>query len=107
MLLVQLTNYLYDITNKIADLTTPGNYTRIDLGIDNAQSQFTTNHIISAQTVIMLFSDGLPNSSSTNSTYAAAGLAKQMGARIISIGLGTNVFTRLMQDMASSPCDYY
>ena len=42
MLLVQLTNYLYDITNKIAGLTTPGNYTRIDLGIDNAQSQFTT-----------------------------------------------------------------
>lgn len=58
-----------------------------------------------SQPVIVLMSDGRPNTG--GDPLAAAAAAKAAGSRIFTIGLGTGVDPDLMRALASTPGDYF
>ncbi|MSP13596.1 MAG: VWA domain-containing protein [Chloroflexi bacterium] len=62
-------------------------------------------HKAANQPVLILMSDGLPNTGSDSRAAAAA--AKAAGTRIFTIGLGNGVDPNLMRDLASAPTDYF
>ncbi|MFN8473800.1 MAG: VWA domain-containing protein [Anaerolineae bacterium] len=74
--------------------------------INAAQAELVSGrHRTTNQPIIVLMSDGRPDSSVDARTAATA--AKAAGTRIFTIGLGSDVDSTLMRDVASSPSDYY
>ncbi|MBS1253206.1 MAG: hypothetical protein MAG451_02255 [Anaerolineales bacterium] len=59
--------------------------------------------------VIILLSDGVPNvgADPTGEARSAAAAAKGAGTRVFTIGLGDQIDSSLLRDLASSPSDYF
>ena len=57
------------------------------------------------ENVLVLLTDGMPNNS--NNTRREAGLAKQQGIQMITIGVGNGVESDYLRQVASTPEDYY
>ena len=90
----------------VIDALTASGGTNMSAGINTASQELLSVHRDPNNTpVLILLSDGLPDSRSAASD--AARTAKQAGIRIFTIGLGADVDPALMQDIASSPSDYY
>jgi len=87
------------------DALVVGGSTNMSAAISTAQSELASvRHNAAARRVIILMSDGQPDSDSA--ALAAAESAKNSGIRIITLGLGA-VDASLMSEIASSPADYY
>jgi hypothetical protein len=84
--------------------------TDISSAIDAAQALLQADGRTGALPVIILMSDGTPNSPSPEPRAAAvvsANFAKLAGTQIFTIGLGRDTDAELMQSLASSPQQYY
>lgn len=81
--------------------------TRIDLALAAARAELTgPNHRAAAQPMVILLSDG--GSADPPATTQEATLDRQQGISIVTIELvGTEPNRALMQEMASSPAEYY
>jgi len=104
----RLTNSASALELAIHTLPHATNGTRISDGLTNAIAElFSARHRSNALPIIVLMSDGLPNSgdSPSNVLYHAQ-LAKNAGARIFTVGLGA-VDPTLMANAASSTNDYF
>ncbi len=100
----QLTHDGSAVKNAIDGLTSGGSTNMAD-GINVAQAELrSVRHNPAARPVIILMSDGVPDSSSA--ALSAAQSAKNAGTRIFTIGLGS-VDANLMRQLASSASDYY
>ncbi|MBL8222336.1 MAG: VWA domain-containing protein, partial [Bryobacterales bacterium] len=90
------------------DALSSGGGTYIKTGIDTANVElFGTRGNPAASKTIVLLSDGVDvNPPDPNGTVNAATAAKAAGIRFISVAYG-NANTTLMQQLASSPADYY
>lgn len=94
-----------DSVKSAIDALVSGKSTNMSAGISTAQSELAGNrHNSAARPVMLLMSDGVPDSSPA--ALAAAQAAKNAGTRIFTIGLG-GVDADLMRRLASSPSDYY
>ncbi len=103
-----LTNSMSRLEQAIHTLPPATNGTRISDGLTNAMAElFSVRHRSNALPIIVLMSDGLPNSgdSPSNVLYHAQ-LAKNAGARVFTVGLGA-VDPSLMANAASSTNDYF
>ncbi len=92
--------------NGITVSTIGGTY--IEKGIQTALTELTgTNRNPNSRAVMIVMSDGKPsNTTSSNSTLAAATQAKDAGIRIFSVGF-SDAAPALMTAIASTPSDYY
>jgi len=90
----------------VIDAVTVGHGTNIADGVDVAQTELVgSRHNPVATSVIILLSDGRANTG--GSPQATADVAKTLGIRVITIGLGNNANQDLLRSMASSTDDYY
>ncbi len=88
-------------------LTASGN-TRIDLALMTARIELTgTNHILTHSKVIILLTDGVQNPAGNDPVITETNIAKAEGAVIFTIGLGPNVDTALLQQIATDANHYY
>ncbi|MFN8483351.1 MAG: VWA domain-containing protein [Anaerolineae bacterium] len=100
-----LTSSLGPVRAALDSLVAGGTVRDMTLGINIAQSELAgPRHKPANQPIMVLLSDGRPT---TTDARTAAAAAKAAGTRIITIGLGANVDSSLMRDVASSPSDYY
>lgn len=83
-------------------------WTNMSAALNTGQAELVSvRHNPSARPVIILMSDGVPEEVDTPAAaLSAAQAAKNAGTRIFTIGLGS-VNHSLMQQLASSPGDYY
>ena len=74
-------------------------------GLEVARTELHSgNRVAAHQPVVVLLSDGVPTSGDPR---AAAQALKDDGARLFTIGLGSDVNPDLMRDLASAPADYF
>ena len=74
-------------------------------GLEVARAELLgSRHLAGNQPVVVLLSDGQPT---TGDPRGAAQALKSDGARIFTVGLGTDVDPDLMRALASSPSDYF
>jgi hypothetical protein len=107
MLNAPLTNDASTVIHAITNLAAGGS-TRIDLGIDGAQTELAAHPGADAAPVIVLLTDGVPDAGTSNNVVTSANAAKAAGTRLITVALGTSgVDTNLLRYIASSSADFY
>ncbi|XP_033736275.1 collagen alpha-1(XII) chain-like isoform X2 [Pecten maximus] len=95
-------NNQQDISNKLTNIAYVGSTTHTELGLQYArQFQFTPTHGSrhNAQKIVIILTDGQSNSKPD--TIHEANLLKQMGVKIISIGIGTGISQTELESMAT------
>jgi Mg-chelatase subunit ChlD len=96
-----------DLKNTLSLLTADG-ATRIDLAIDVSRAELVgTRHRPDSRQVLILLSDGHPTETTVEVVLDMANTAKASGIIIYTIGLAQDVNESLMQNIASSPQNYY
>jgi Ca-activated chloride channel family protein len=96
-----------DLKNTLSLLTADG-ATRIDLAIDVSRAELVgTRHRPDSRQVLILLSDGHPTETTVEAVLDMANTAKASGIIIYTIGLAQDVNESLMQNIASSPQNYY
>ena len=104
-----LTDDQDDLIDAINDIAIASG-TNLSAAIDTAQAELVARGRDDALSVIILMTDGDPNSPLSNPTTAAirsANAAKLAGTEIYSIGLGTDVSEDLLKQIASSEDHYF
>lgn len=103
-LLQEMTGNRSNARAAIDDLTAAGG-TDIAAGVDEARRELTgPRRRTDASSVVVLLTDG---GSAVQPALRAAEQARLEGARLFTIGFGTGANTALLEDMASTPDDYY
>jgi Ca-activated chloride channel family protein len=81
-----------------------GHTTRIDLAVQAASAELTSARSrADAAAIMIVLTDGLPNPVGPAEVLREAGLAKDAGILIFTIGLGADVDRQLLVSAASSP----
>jgi len=103
---VGLTTTYQDIKDAINGYSAGGT-TNMSAGISAAENELLngTNATSGASKVMILLSDGYPDS--TSNATAAANSAKGSGIRLITIALGSGAGTSFLAGIASSPSDAF
>lgn len=87
---------------------TMAQFTRIDLGLRAAQAELRGPRAVAGrQAAVIVLTDGRNNPEPIASAVAAAGAVKVGGVRLFTIGLGEDVETDALRQMASQPGDYF
>jgi uncharacterized protein YegL len=99
------------VKNAVNDVWVEG-WTNIGAGIETAHDELTAHGRDGVKHVIVLLSDGNPNKPKNESNGTAFALekaneAKADGVVIYTIGWGDNANHELLEDLASSPSNYY
>ncbi|OWF38639.1 Collagen alpha-6(VI) chain [Mizuhopecten yessoensis] len=95
-------NSVQDISNKLTNIAYIGSTTHTELGLQYArQFQFSSSHGArqNAQKIAIILTDG--QSQSSTDTIHQADLLKQMGVKIISIGIGSYISQTELLSMAA------
>lgn len=83
-------------------------FTRIDLGLHAALDELRGSRgVPGRQTAVIVLTDGRNNPEPIASAVAAAAAVKAAGVRLFTIGLGDDVETDALREMASRPTDYF
>ncbi|RIL06659.1 hypothetical protein DCC79_15295, partial [bacterium] len=83
-------------------------FTRIDLGLRAALDELRGPRALPGrQRAVIVLTDGRNNPEPIASAVAAAGAVKAEGVRLFTIGLGDDVETDALREMASGPADYF
>lgn len=83
-------------------------FTRIDLGLRAAQAELQGSRAVPGrQAAVIVLTDGRNNPEPIASAVAAAGAVKAGGVRLFTIGLGEDVETDALREMASRPANYF
>ncbi|MCP4428026.1 MAG: VWA domain-containing protein, partial [Chloroflexi bacterium] len=93
--------------NAIQTLVAAG-ITRMDKAVFQSRQELTgPRHNDSSSQIMILLTDGQPNGTTPEAVRAEANMAKAAGIVIYTIGLGSDIDTTLMRDIATSPDHYY
>ncbi|MCB8943691.1 MAG: DUF11 domain-containing protein [Ardenticatenaceae bacterium] len=102
-----LTGDQQELLDALAVLAAEGT-TRIDLALALSRGELSgPRHIASHEAIILLLTDGVPNGTEVSTILAEANAAKAAGITIYTIGLGADVDGDLLQQVASSPAQFY
>jgi Mg-chelatase subunit ChlD len=103
----QLTNDRAALDAALGRITT-ANFTRIDLGIKLAREELASPRRLPANTGVMIvLTDGRANPVPVDVAVEEARLAKEAGVQIFTIGLGQDLDTEALMEIASKPEWYY
>jgi Mg-chelatase subunit ChlD/DNA-binding beta-propeller fold protein YncE len=80
--------------------------TRIDLGLEVALNEIRLRGRDRTPKLIVLLSDGRPQSGSEGSALALAQLARERSVTVFAIGLGDDLDADFMRQLARSPAEY-
>ncbi len=106
-LLQGLTGDMRELERALAAIET-AQYTRIDLGISEAHGELVGQRRVADHLPAMIvLTDGKNNPEPVGTAVEAAGKAKDDGIRVFAIGLGDEAEEEALEDMASSPGDYF